>query len=362
MIKLIPIAKPVRYTIKSGGRDCADLNDLLKSFNVDDLNKIDIKQLHEWAKRRCANVPSIAEKLSKQPSELEYYQIFYQHDFKDLHAALIWLKGSNKYKDSFDFLFHYLVKQGDGQTIEDLLNDTKVKEIKEHKEFFIDMARDIIDSKPSSDSAEFKVLKVLSRFGIDNAEDYIKGFSTFTNGNYYKFSNLEYSNLLLYILTCEGNIKERVKKKYGSTYDSLNDNLKSFCEAVCYCNMTYNDGEKSSSTSYTYHYRKAIEQLEEKSPLNNERQFLCALLHGALGDKQERYKELNDLSDKGYDFANLCLGRAHKHLPKELVDYVNNSYKISYDHKPSDPLLDFLKEYFKHFLDEEYFHGKLEDL
>lgn len=370
MIKLIPIAKPVRFTIKSGGRDCADLEGLRKSFNVDDLNKIEIKQLQEWAKRKCTDAPSIAERLNKKPSELEYYQIFFQQDFKDLHAAWQWLKETDEYSYSAEVLSEKLYeerfKHKSIDQIESLLNDTKLKDIADHKEFFTNFASELVSNEPLINTAEFRVLKILADYGIANADNYVKSYanadnyvesnSTFTKELDPMVLKMEYTNLLLYILTCKGNIEKRLKKKYGGKLDSLPDNLTSFYKAVCYCMP--DNGEDSPN------YFKAIKQLEKKEPLSKERRFLRALCFVGIGLENKEIHELKSLSSDGYVFANLFIGRPlGSKMPRELINYVNNNYfEISYNKRISDFLPGFLRIYFRYFLDEEYYHGELEDL
>lgn len=367
MIKLIPIAKPVRYTIKSGGRDCADLNDLLKSFNVDDLRKIDIKQLHEWAKRRCANVPSIAEKLSKQPSELEYYQIFYQHDFKDLHAAWKWLKAYGEYKESANTLYHVLINRGDKETISDILKDKSAEDIiqlissgdidansvvLDHKEFFNDLASDIIKDEPKAQDQKFKVLTILADSGITCAEDYVKKTSSFTTE--------EFSDLLLYVLDYEGNysLNSYLAKKFGSKINSLPKNLIDFYHAAFYCVPESYEGDKKQR------YKMALQRIGSEEPRSNERQFFRMILEDKSGKNNSCAYDENALREKSYPFMSIFNKNHWYRLPKELQDFLSMKwdFRFSIDQMSDRYFIDFLRIYFTYFLKPKYFNGKLEDL
>lgn len=372
MIKLIPIAKPVRFTIKSGGRDCADLEGLRRSFNVDDLNKIEIKQLQEWAKRKCSDVPSIAERLNKKPSELEYYQIFFQQDFKDLHAAWKWLKEFDKYKDSVDFLFQQLIKRGDKQTIEDLFNgksaddilellsshkiDFTSIDIKEHKEFFMDMARDIIDDKPKANTTEFEIITILAKYGIDNAKNYHDKNVITTK---------DYSHLLIDLLNYEGQLKYldsylTKECKVNLRLTELPTNLYNFALAALNSNPVRN----RQATFETEGYGFALKMLAKDKHLSDERLFFRMLLEGFLRYKHECYNDKDELLKRSYPFISIYNKNDWSKLPDDMQSFLLMKWDFRYseDQMSETYFKTFLGCYFKHFLEDKYYHGRLEDL
>lgn len=447
MIKLIPIAKPVRFTIKSGGRDCADLEGLRKSFNVDDLNKIEIKQLQEWAKRKCSDVPSIAERLNKRPTELEYYQIFFQQDFKDLHTAWLWLKESSEFDQSAKTLCYKLISESDKQTISDLLSGrgtdkfielilsgdidtntvnfkvalrnnsflckklissfqkkdelstnernlltflasigldeaeniiarrdyedfekrfigisdeelmvkvaaTKNDDINKHKQFFTTMAQDIISHKPKTEEPKFTILKNLAYHEIDVARDYVEKNSS--------FSKEEFSRMLLYLLDYKGDDYEfDLKKEFGSSkVESLPYNLKNFATAVSYCNPIIHNGNN---------YGKAIEFLS-KDLMSDERLFFRFLLEGKKGKLNQRHNDREALKNHNYVFFMVYKNQIYpedwKMLPDDFKEFHDKEWNFCHAESEMSPssFKKLLRIYFKHFLEDKYYHGELEDL
>lgn len=183
-MQLIPKAKPVRFRIASGGNECRDLDSLLRSFSIDDIKKIEKKQLIKWL-NQVNKGKAIAEKLNKEDGleDLDYYKIFYGLQASNLFEVCTQLK--NKWSDSakileekelgegdFEFVKKYLENADEEVKIEYLKDEQHSQVIRKNSKYFFDICKDIYNK--GSQRAGLLLLAKLQSYGNDFAKRYLK--------------------------------------------------------------------------------------------------------------------------------------------------------------------------------------------
>lgn len=92
-MKLIPVAKPVRIRIKSGGEEHSSLESLKQNFCLEDIKPLLDGRLSRWLQRLGEKEQQLAEELKKfdvkrldqAEGQLAFLQLFFAQELKVIH-------------------------------------------------------------------------------------------------------------------------------------------------------------------------------------------------------------------------------------------------------------------------------------
>lgn len=385
-MKLIPKAKPVRIRINSGGLECKDLNDLRRSFNVDDLRKIESRQLIKWLNQvdggaTIARELDNIERLNGNQQMLKYYRVFFHIPYNDLFQ--IWKKLTEKGFDrSADLLGKRLLEDGDSRIIIETLSGKNDLEkchfilsssdssIRTNSKLFLEIGERV--SKLHGDKGEIgrDVLSRLAGLGVKEAEQNLL------------LTPQEFMSLLdSFFDRSTEDFEVAINANLGRRVNMLKGPLRNFAEAIflgfvrfrpmnaitAITNKVSNFTQLPEIARYVHYSRSQWEKL------SSERLFILGLLLTHVERKNDLLSVsiFSYLKNKNYIFAQ-ALGTVYNFLnsyanslPKDMCDIDKGRYFSSindYQNISNDVYVHFIRLYFRHFLEPQYHHGDLSNI
>lgn len=380
-MKLIPKAKPVRIRIKSGGVECKDLNDLRRSFNVDDLKKIEQRQLVKWLDQvdggaAIARELDYIEGLNGNLKTLKYYQVFFRIHDNDLFKIWKYLKAKG-FNKSADILGDQLLGEGDSRVIiENMSNKNDLEKchfilnssdssIRINSKLFLEIGERV--SKLRGDKGEIgqEVLSRLAALGIKEAEqnllltpqEFMSLLDSFFEG---KTSDFEVA----------------INNNLGKRVNMLGRTLRNFAEGVFLGFVRHRPIpaiNALSNNAIDYASYSAIEgYVHDKNNwkhLSFERLFALALLISKVNQRSDneifRYlKDSNYIFAKGNDFYEFPQSYSNSFSKDILLLYKGHYFPCIHSKRgiPPDIYDHFVRLYFRHFLEPQYYHGDLSNI
>lgn len=379
-MKLIPKAKPVRIRIKSGGVECNDLNTLRKSFCVEDLQKIEPKQLIKWL-NQVDGGSEIAKRLKKAYSvgpninELESYNIFFNLHESNLRG--VWDKlFFNGWKDSAYILAEKKLAEGDSTFLAvalqisnkekqwEIVSKLPISVLQANGGLLFNMAKVSIGNSKDTNNPGFKILERLSDAGVEEAKSFLY--------NVVGVTTKDITNIISACCNSQESLSLIIRQQLGAKAETLPKNILVYLKAVHKLFEPYGSLFKSD-------YIDLIKQLtnnpnpafdrEYMKKIGKERLFLCALLEARCRKERVRNSILNYLSDfRGYVFAKMYalsnseLKRSFSgKVPDEMLEPFNGSNfsDIWLTNTHISVVRHFMRIYFRHFLEPKYFNGDL---
>lgn len=384
-MRLIPKAKPVRIRIKSGGVECKDLNDLRRSFNVGDLRKIEPKQLMKWLDQVDGGAV-IAKKLEakKSPSDLNYYQYFF--NVSDGELYWVWKELSKKkgMEKSARILEQKLVADGDTKMLQEVLKGKSDEEVLDfvskeankdivwyNGEYFLNIGKKLFMKSQDPNSVGFAIIEKLKEFGVDGSEAIIQEYSVID------IKDIE----TLFEGVCKGDYddyddaEEVINARFGEKASVLPKNIRELFHAVhlAVAKGYYSLAAKEIKIN---HSTIALPNNEMKR-LSNERLFLYAMFRRRLNDNPGLCNQIQEYlyNERQYSFSSPFMHgvgpvSCANILPTDIVTKDGrwvmkggcNYTVLNTDFAQPGVFKYFLSLYFRHFLEPQYHDGDLSNI
>lgn len=379
-MKLIPKAKPVRIRIKSDGVECNDLNTLRKSFSVDDLRKIEPKQLIKWLNQvdgglEIANRLNTVYSSNSDANDLEYYNFFF--NLKEGSLNGVWKELNEAgLKGSANILAEKKIAEGDSTFIASILQKSNrekqwevvsklpVSVLQANGGMLFNLAKESIGKSKDTNTPGFKILNKLSDAGVVEAKNFLNSIAGATPN--------KIKNIISAIFDHNESLNLIIRLQLGDKADTLPNNI------FVYLNAVYKIFGQSVYI-FKSEYIDLIKQLtnnpnpafdrEYMKRISTERLFLCALLEARCRKERIRNSILNYLSySRGYVFAkmyalsNSDLQRSFSgKVPDEMLESFSGSNfsDIWSTSTNFNVVKHFMRIYFHHFLEPKYFNGDI---